>query len=462
MYGIDQERIEPLNNKGVRPGAYVLYWMQQSQRAQNNHALEYAVCLANEKSLPIVVLFCLMDDYPDANLRHYTFMLEGLRETGTALQRRGIGMILRHGFPPDAAAELAARSSCVVCDKGYMPHQRLWRERVAQKVHCQVMQIESDVVVPVHVASTKAAFSARTIRPRIHENLQDFLHDIPQTGVKKISTNMDIESLDLEDIDALSDMLDIDRSVGPVREFFTGGTSRAEGIFHEFLHEGLARYDSNSNQPQTDDVSHMSPYLHFGQISPVYLAREIIQYRHQYPQCTDAYLEQLIVRRELAVNFVTYTPDFYSFSCLPNWAQKTLFEHAHDRREYTYTLEELEHAQTHDEYWNAAMDEMRITGFMHNYMRMYWGKKVLEWSVSPDKAFHTLVYLNNKYFLDGRDPNSYTGIAWIFGLHDRAWGERNIFGKVRYMAASGLERKCDIKAYVRKVARQMQEITGKK
>jgi len=456
MCGIDQERISPLNNKGMSPGGYVLYWMQQSQRAKNNHALEYAICLANEKSMPVVVLFCLMDDYPEANLRHYTFMLEGLRETRTALHERGIAMIVRHGFPPDVAAELAQHSSCVVCDKGYMRHQRLWRERVAQKANCQVMQVESDVVVPVQVVSTKAEFSARTIRPRIHRNLQGFLHDIPQTEVKKASTSMEIESLDLEDIDALAGRLDIDRSVGPVSRFFTGGPARAESIFHEFLHDKLARYDANSNQPQTDDVSHMSPYLHFGQISPVYLACEIHQYRDQYPDSADAYLEELIVRRELAVNFVTYTPDFSSFSCLPNWAQKTLIEHAHDPREYTYTLEELEYARTHDGYWNAAMDEMRITGFMHNYMRMYWGKKVLEWSWSPKEAFQRLLYLNNKYFLDGRDPNSYTGIAWIFGLHDRAWSERSIFGKVRYMAASGLERKCDIRAYVRKVAAQAQ------
>ncbi len=459
--GIDQERIEPLNKKGSVAGGYVLYWMQQSQRASDNHALEYAVNLANEKSLPVVVLFCLMDDYPDANLRHYTFMLEGLRETRAALKQRGITMVVRHGFPPDEAVELAARACCLVCDRGYMPHQRVWRERVAKKAHCQVIQVESDVVVPVRVASGKAEFSARTIRPKIHRYVQAFLHDIPQTGVKKPSINMDMESLDLEDLDALTDMLDIDRSVSPVSRFFTGGTDRAKSIFHEFMHHKLERYDSNSNQPQTDDVSHMSPYLHFGQISPVYLAREILQFRDRYPDSADAFLEQLIVRRELAMNFVTYTPDFHSLTCLPDWAQKTLREHAHDRREYTYTLEELEHAQTHDEYWNAAMHEMCSTGFMHNYMRMYWGKKVLQWSASPDKAFHTLVYLNNKYFLDGRDPNSYTGVAWIFGLHDRAWNERSIFGKVRYMAASGLERKCDIKAYVRKVAQQVQKTTAK-
>jgi deoxyribodipyrimidine photo-lyase len=221
--------------------------------------------------------------------------------------------------------------------------------------------------------------------------------------------------------------------------------------FKKFTQDRLMLYAGNSNQPQTDDVSHMSPYLHFGQISPVYLALEVKKFLKLYPQDTEAYLEQLIVRRELAMNFAEFSKDYDTFTSIPVWAKKTLKEHASDSREYLYTPDKFERAQTHDEYWNAAMNEMKITGFMHNYMRMYWGKKVLEWSISPEEAFNTLMCLNNKYFLDGRDANSYTGVAWIFGLHDRAWGRREVFGTVRYMAASGLERKCDIKAYVKKI-----------
>ena len=204
----------------------------------------------------------------------------------------------------------------------------------------------------------------------------------------------------------------------------------------------------------------MSPYLHFGQISPLYLALEVLKKREELQADSAAYLEQLIVRRELAMNFTHFTPDYDTFSCLPHWAKKTLFDHAFDKREHLYSTDELENARTHDPYWNAAMNEMRTTGFMHNYMRMYWGKKVLEWSEGPEEAFETLLHLNNRYFLDGRDPNSYAGVAWIFGQHDRAWSRRPIFGKVRYMSASGLERKCDIRAYVSRVDRFRQMEAG--
>jgi deoxyribodipyrimidine photo-lyase len=175
-----------------------------------------------------------------------------------------------------------------------------------------------------------------------------------------------------------------------------------------------------------------------------------------------AYLEQLIVRRELAFNFVYYTDDYDQFTCLPEWARKTLDHHAGDKRNPVYSRKALETAQTHDPYWNAAMMEMKHTGYMHNYMRMYWGKKILEWTRDPEQAFKTALAINNEYFLDGRDPNSYAGVAWIFGKHDRPWPERPIFGKVRYMAASGLERKCDIQAYVGKVHHRIRKMAQHK
>lgn len=194
----------------------------------------------------------------------------------------------------------------------------------------------------------------------------------------------------------------------------------------------------------------MSKYLHFGQISPVYIALEI-QDANASRKNTDSYLEELIVRRELPINFVYYTPDYDSFSCLPGWARDTLKEHEDDQHEYVYARQQLEDAETHDEYWNAAMREMRYTGYMHNYMRMYWGKKILEWSNTPEYAFRTALYLNNKYFLDGRDSNSFANVAWIFGVHDRGWTERQVYGKVRYMSAGGLERKAKPQKYVEKV-----------
>jgi deoxyribodipyrimidine photo-lyase len=202
----------------------------------------------------------------------------------------------------------------------------------------------------------------------------------------------------------------------------------------------------------------MSPYLHFGQISPLYLALKI-QHAQQSPQeAQKAFLEELIVRRELAVNFTHYTANYEAYDCIPGWARKTLAEHRKDKREYVYGRQQLEKADTHDPYWNACMLEMKHTGFMHNYMRMYWGKKILEWSSTPQKAFRTTLAINNKYFLDGRDPNSFAGVAWIYGVHDRAWKERPVFGKTRYMAASGLERKCDIAGYVKKVSQRIKNL----
>ncbi len=448
---IHHSRIQVLNDLDLRKGDFVLYWMQQSQREECNHALEYAIQQANKIDQAVLVVFGLMGDYPEANLRHYTFMLEGLQETQQSLRKRGIKMIVQKGQPADIALAIGRRASLIVCDRGYLRHQRKWRKAVARKAKCRVVQIESDVVIPVEVVSGKAEYAARTIRPKIHKHLKKYLSEFKPTEIKKSSLNIQVSGLDLVNIEAITKKMSIDQSVLPVSGFFAGGTSSAKKIFKEFLRQRFRNYVENRNQPQTDDVSHMSKYLHFGQISPLYLALEILKTQKQFKQARDSFLEELIVRRELAINFVYYTPDYDSYTCLPTWAKKTLAEHKKDRREYLYSPRQLENYQTHDDYWNAAMREMKFTGFMHNYMRMYWGKKILEWSQTPEQAFKTTLAINNKYFLDGRDANSYTGVAWVFGVHDRAWFERLIFGKIRYMAAAGLERKCDIQGYVEKV-----------
>jgi deoxyribodipyrimidine photo-lyase len=448
---IHQSRIQILNDLDLRRGAFVLYWMQQSQRAEYNHALEYAVQQANKLDQGVVVVFGLMDDYPEANLRHYTFMLEGLQETQAALAKRGIKMVVQKGNPADVAISAGRKASLIVCDRGYLRHQRQWRKNVARNAGCRVVLVESDMIVPIGVVSNKAEYAARTIRPKINKCLKDYLIEFKPTKIKKPSLKARLSGLDLSDIEAVAKKMSLDKSVLPVSGFFTGGTSRAKKIFKDFLNNRFEHYVENRNQPQTDDVSHMSKYLHFGQISPLYLALQILKTDKCFRDAREAYLEELIVRRELAMNFVYYTADYDSYKCLPAWAQKTLAEHKKDKREYIYTRRQLENCRTHDEYWNAAMREMKFTGFMHNYMRMYWGKKILEWSRTPEQAFKTTLAINNKYFLDGRDANSYTGVAWVFGVHDRAWFERPIFGKIRYMAASGLERKCDIRAYVEKV-----------
>ncbi len=454
---IQDARIQQLNGKEVRDGSYVLYWMQSSQRTEYNHALEYAIQRANDLEQRLLVCFGLMDDYPEANARHYTFMLEGLQEVETSLKERDIKFVVQRGSPDEVALRLGQDASLIVCDRGYMRNQRQWRGRVADEAPCLVTQVESDVVVPVELVSDKKEYAARTIRPKIQKHLDDFLVELRTTPLDKYSKNMSVDGLDLSDVEALVDELKLDKSVEPVSHLFKGGTSQGRAILDNFIENKFSSYDSNRNQPQTSDVSHMSKYLHFGQISPVYIALQI-QEAHTSQNNIDSYLEEVIIRRELPMNFVYYMPDTYdSFKSLPDWAQETLEEHKDDEREYVYTRQELEDAQTHDDYWNAAMREMRHTGYMHNYMRMYWGKKILQWSNTPRYAYETTLYLNNKYFLDGRDPNSFANVAWVFGQHDRGWTEREVFGKVRYMSAGGLERKAKPEQYVEKVNALIEE-----
>ncbi len=459
---VDTRRLQVLNQKSVVQGQYVLYWMQQSQRVLDNHALGYAIETANRLDLPVRVVFGLTKNYPDANLRHYAFMLEGLQEVQQQLLDRGISFLVQLGEPVDVALRAARQATMIVCDRGYLRHQKTWRQQLAEQAKCRVVQVESDVIVPIESVSQKSEYAARTIRPKIKKQLATFLLPLEPMAAKQSDDEFHDRGLDLTDVDALLDHLDVDRNVKPVPNHFRGGTSEALKHFQTFMNQRLSSYDAHSNQPQTDDVSGMSPYLHFGQISPLTLALKItaldpVKYGAEN---IDGFLEQLIVRRELAVNFVHYTPHYDNYAVIPGWAAKTLETHSNDPREYLYSRKELDAAQTHDPYWNAAMLEMKYTGSMHNYMRMYWGKKILEWSRTPQEAYQTTIWLNNRYFLDGRDPNSYTGVAWIYGVHDRAWAERPIFGKVRYMAASGLERKCDIRAYVRKVEKFVGEAKG--
>ncbi len=443
------KRVQPLNEKSIQKGKYVLYWMQQSQRAEENHALAYSVEIANSRNLPVLVVFGLMDSYPEANARHYAFMLQGLKDTMKKLEEMGIGMIILRRHPVEAALSMGKKAAMIVTDTGYLRHQLDWRQKVAQKALCRMVRVESDVIVPVEIVSDKHEYAARTIRPKIHDHLNDFLVEFKQpVPAYDFPEKDDIKGIGLKDIKEILSKMKINRSVS-ISPFFKGGTSEAKHIFKKFIKNSLSGYERNSNQPQTNYVSHMSPYLHFGQISPVYLALET---KKTDPQDIGGpFLEQLIIRRELSINHVYYNNRYDHFDCLPEWARSTLENHRRDKRKYVYGPAVLESAQTHDPYWNAAMKEMKYTGYMHNYMRMYWGKKILHWSQNPEKAFDTILYLNNKYFIDGRDSNAYTSTAWIFGLHDRPFKEREIFGKVRYMAASGLERKCDIKAYIEKV-----------
>ncbi len=445
---IDRTRIRKLQD-GQSKGEYVLYWMQASQRVEYNLALEFALDLANNHEQPLIVCFCIFPGFPEANLRSYYFMLQGLQEASNQLQNRKIHFVCSIGPPHKIVPAIAEKASFVVFDRGYTSTVQEWRSRVVRKLRAPVFVVEDNVVVPVSVASHKEEYSATTIRKKLMNQLSRYVKEIPQieTEVNALDISVKVEEVKVDDFKPLLKKLALDHSVSPT-PVFHGGSKRANALLEEFIKNKLEQYHQWRNDPSKECQSSLSPYIHFGQVSPVFIALEVMKYPGDG---TDAFIEELIVRRELAINFVHYNRNYDSIEALPKWAIFTLNEHISDKRPYLYPLKDLESAVTHDRYWNAAQTELLITGKMHNYMRMYWGKKIIEWTESPQSAFDTMIYLNNKYELDGRDPNSYAGVLWCFGKHDRPWKERPIFGKVRYMNSSGLERKFDIDSYVEHV-----------
>ena len=440
-------RVKILNTAAIKNGRYVLYWMQASQRSEYNHALEYAILKANKLHKPLIVFFGILENYPEANERHFYFMLEGLKEVQSSLTQQGIQLVVWRKSPELGVIELAKNATLTVTDRGYLKIERKWRNYVAENIDIPFIQVESNVVLPVEEVSSKEEFSAATIRPKIKKKLAKYLVPLKSNKPKRDSLEMDFNSLDINDVKKMVTDLHIDRKVKKVHSF-QGGTREAKKRLKDFIKKKLDHYTDFRNDPSLDYLSNMSPYLHFGQISPLYIALKI---NETSSPGKDAYLEELIIRRELSVNFVFYNRNYDSIHGIQEWAQETLREHKKDPRKPVYTQEDFERAETHDHYWNTAQNEMRIRGKMHGYMRMYWGKKIIEWSKNPEKAYTIALYLNNKYELDGRDPNGYTGVAWCFGKHDRPWKEREIFGKIRYMSAGGLERKFNIGEYVKNI-----------
>lgn len=452
---IPSERVRNLNDRPLKSGRYVLYWMQSSVRENWNLALELAIGHANRIGIPVLAVFAFTPEYPEASIRHYEFLVDGLNAAGASLENRGIRLVL---LPTPAGGEiagLAADASLVVTDRGYLALHRSWREAAAREISCTLVQVEDNVVVPVETASSKQEWSAATLRRKIHRQLPRFLEPFEPSAPDRSSLSLDAEGIPWEDAKVLLDSVR-DRDFPPVVGF-KGGEQEAIRRLDTFLAGRIERYPVQRNDPNAHALSDLSPYLHFGNISPVRIARRVIE---SGKAGSEEFLEELIVRRELSMNYVTFNPMYGSYSGIPAWAQETLAVHSRDPREYLYTREEFEGARTHDPYWNAAQDELRFTGKMHGYMRMYWGKKILEWSESPAEGFRIALALNNRYELDGRDPNGYAGVAWCFGAHDRAWQERPVFGKVRYMNAAGLRRKFNADGYVARVEALSRERGG--
>lgn len=448
------ERVIALNDKPVNNGGrYVLYWMQMYKRVDDNHALIWAIRKANELKLPLVVYEGLKYYYPWASDRLHTFILEGVEQKRLEFDRLGIRYVFYlqkdADSPKNTVASLARRAALIVTDDFpcfIIPeHNR----RVAMRAEIAVHAVDSNGIIPMSKFE-KEEYAAYTIRPKINKLLENYLKPLPGEAVEFSSVGIELDCPETvvtdANISALVAECDIDHSVPPSMQYH-GGTANGRKRLDRFIVDILCNYNLARSKPDRDGSSRLSSYLHFGFLSPLEIALAVRD-SDAPTEAKDAYLEELIVRRELSFNMSRHNPNYDSLAALPAWVQNTMRGHAADERTYLYSLEQLEAGETHDELWNAAQREMVRTGGMHNYVRMLWGKNVIAWSPSYEIAFETLVHLNNKYCLDGRNPNSYAGILWCFGKHDRAWFERPVFGLIRYMASSSTGKKFDSRKYI--------------
>lgn len=443
---INEKRVRLLQ-KGNETNGPVIYWMSRDQRVHDNWALLFAQELAVEKKKNLAVVFNLVPTFLEATIRQYGFMIKGLQQVESELNKFNIPFFLTRGNPENEIPLLLNKlnASILVSDFDPLKIKRIWKRDVAKKINIPFFEVDAHNIVPCLFISNKVEFGAYTIRPKIHKALPEFLDEFPELKKMK-SSELQSEKINWTEI---INSLEVNKKVKEV-DWIKPGEANAQITLKEFLESRLDRYAEDRNDPNKNALSNLSPYLHFGQISAQRVALTVEQFYKKNPSA-EAFLEELIVRRELSDNFCYYNPKYNSFEGFPDWAKKTLNDHRKDKREFTYTLEEFEQAKTHDELWNAAQMEMVTTGKMHGYMRMYWAKKILEWSKSPEEALRIAIYLNDKYELDGRDPNGYVGCAWsIGGVHDRAWTERPVFGKIRYMNFNGAKRKFDVQSYIDK------------
>ena len=427
-------------------GSCIVYWMQRAQRGIDNPALDVAVQVANALRKPAVAFFAPVPFYPHANLRHYRFLNEGVPDIAAALSRKNVGFVFRR-YPEHSLLKFCdeANPALVVGDENPLREAESWRHAAAQKLRVPLWTVDADVIVPSKLLG-KEQYAAHTIRPRLRALLTDYL--VPMRRVAaQVPWRMPARIASLDVGTDITRGWRVEPSVAPASQWL-GGTGEGFRLLREFVTHKLTGYALQRNRPEFDHTSRLSPYLHFGQISPMAVALAVKS--ANVPQADkEAFLDQVIVWRELAVNLARFNPNYDNFECAEPWAHRSLAAHARDPRQVLYSERQLESAETHDQLWNAAQMQMVNTGWMHNYMRMYWAKKILEWSRTPAEAYQAAVRLNDKYQLDGRDPNGYAGIAWaIVGKFDRPWFERPIFGQIRYMSAASTGKKFDSKRYI--------------
>ena len=452
--------------KSLNIGKSVVYVMSRDQRSQDNHALLAAQALAKEQKTSLYVLF-ILKKIVTRSQEHYKFMLDGLKEVSESLSFYGIPFVLRTGDPSREIGDFAKEvdASAIFFDFSPLTGARLLVKKVANSFDGSVTVVDTHNIIPAWVVSDKKEFAAHMMRTKIHKKLGEFL-TAPPILEKQSPAIIKVSSLSFKAAESFIASIPISGiSIG-----VKAGQDAANSRLDNFIENNLETYAQNKNDISQDCQSGLSPYLHFGHISSLRVSLNVIDAVKQMPLLLlkpklaehgdqpsrsdgmNALLEEMIVRKELSDNFCFYSEDYLTLKAAPDWAQKSLAEHAKDVRDFVYSVDELEIAATHEEIWNAAQTELTKTGKMHGYMRMYWAKKILEWSVSPEEALKIAIYLNDKYSIDGGDPNGYVGILWsIAGLHDRPWFERPVFGKIRYMNEAGLRRKFAVDKYIKRV-----------
>lgn len=450
----------------------VLYWMYRDQRVEDNWALLRAQKIALERKQPLVVVVAIREDLRSAHgtSRWFEPMIQGLAGVSAELAKKQIGFAVLVGDPektiPDCIKQFGV--GAVVCDFSPLRFPREIQKKLAASSSVAWEVVDAHNCVPTWIASPKQEFAARTFRPKIHALLAEYLVDFPKVKKhpypEKIAEFPELHKKFYSQTpekmaDEVLRVVQVNQTIKPV-EWFIPGQQAGQRALETFISSKLSMYQQDRNDPTKDGLSNLSPYLHFGHLAPARVALELQAHSLKASQSQiDAFFEEVVVRRELSDNFCFYTPSYDSLAGAPAWAQKTLEAHRDDSREFTYSYSEFEHAQTHDPAWNAAQNQLLTTGKMHGYMRMYWAKKILEWSKTPQDALATAIQLNDEYELDGRDPNGYVGVLWsIAGLHDRTWFERPVYGTIRYMNANGLKRKFDLEKYINQHSTPIQTV----
>lgn len=444
--------------------------MFRDQRVKDNWALIHAVDQANKMNVPVAVAFNLFDRFKGAGARPLGFMLRGLKQLQSTLQiSLQIPFFLFQGEPVETIPKFLqeCEASLLVTDFTPLREIRKCKEEVCKRTSdsLSIHEVDAHNVVPVWEASSKLEYSAKTLRGKINKLLATYLIEFPILQPPSIRWKSSPPPIDWEKL--IEENVKKGNEVPEIGWCEPGESAAIEvlkGTKDGFLTKRLKAYGTERNNPlKPRALSGLSPYLHFGQVSAQRCAFEARIVRTVCPQSVDAFLEELIVRRELADNFCYYQPHYDSLMGAWEWARKTLMDHASDKREHLYTREQLEKAQTADPLWNASQLEMVYYGKMHGFVRMYWAKKILEWTNGPEEALEIAIYLNDKYEIDGRDPNGYVGCMWsICGVHDQGWKERPIFGKIRYMNYDGCKRKFNVDGYISYVKKLVSEVKKRK